>query len=54
MVLLRLTRIYFIFSNILEPPTLEEGFKEIVRVNVVPRFENEERKKLYNMYLLER
>jgi len=35
------------------PPTLEEGFKEIVEINVIPNFRNEQNRKLYEMYLLE-
>lgn len=35
------------------PPTLEEGFKEIVEINVIPNFRNEQDRKLYEMYLLE-
>ncbi|XP_033227301.1 uncharacterized protein F21D5.5 isoform X3 [Belonocnema kinseyi] len=34
-------------------PNLEEGFAEIVKVNFVPKFETEEARKLYEMYLLE-
>ncbi|KAG5331513.1 PNKP kinase, partial [Acromyrmex charruanus] len=36
-----------------EPPTLEEGFKEIVEINFVPNFRNEQDRRLYEMYLLE-
>ncbi|CAG9800978.1 unnamed protein product [Chironomus riparius] len=36
------------------PPTLKEGFDEIVKVNCVPKFENAEHEKLYRMYLLEK
>ncbi|XP_018392374.1 PREDICTED: uncharacterized protein F21D5.5 [Cyphomyrmex costatus] len=36
-----------------EPPTLEEGFKEIVEINFVPSFRNEQDRRLYEMYLLE-
>lgn len=35
------------------PPTLEEGFKEIVEINFIPNFRNEQNRKLYEMYLLE-
>ncbi|KAM0728010.1 Bifunctional polynucleotide phosphatase/kinase [Formica fusca] len=35
------------------PPTLEEGFKEIVEINFIPSFRNEQDRKLYEMYLLE-
>jgi len=37
-----------------QPPTLEEGFKEIVKVNVVPEFDTKEREELYYMHLLEK
>lgn len=33
-------------------PKLEEGYTEIVRINFVPKFENERDKMLYEMYLL--
>lgn len=36
------------------PPSLEEGFSEIVRVNCVPKFDDEKLEKLYYMYLLEK
>lgn len=35
-------------------PTLEEGFKEIVKVNVVPEFDTKKHEALYNMHLLEK
>lgn len=35
-----------------EEPSLDEGFVEIVRVNFVPKFDNESEKTLYGMYLL--
>ncbi|XP_043494941.1 uncharacterized protein F21D5.5 isoform X2 [Polistes fuscatus] len=35
------------------PPTLEEGFTEIVKINFIPRFLSEKDKELYEMYLLE-
>ncbi|XP_020297314.1 uncharacterized protein F21D5.5-like [Pseudomyrmex gracilis] len=35
------------------PPTLEEGFKEIVEINFIPKFNNKEDQKLYEMYLVE-
>ncbi|XP_011506102.1 PREDICTED: uncharacterized protein F21D5.5 [Ceratosolen solmsi marchali] len=34
------------------PPTEDEGFSEIVKINFVPSFKSEEDKKLYEMYLL--
>ncbi|XP_076290389.1 polynucleotide kinase 3'-phosphatase [Lasioglossum baleicum] len=36
-----------------QPPTLDEGFTEIVEVNFVPAFQNNEHRELYEMYLLE-
>jgi len=42
------------FKNNYKPPTLDEGFSEIVRVNFVPRFEFEEHKAIYSMYLVEK
>ncbi|XP_067939267.1 uncharacterized protein F21D5.5-like isoform X2 [Watersipora subatra] len=35
-------------------PEQSEGFAEIVKVNIVPRFENDEQKGLYSLYLLEK
>lgn len=35
------------------PPALDEGFTEILEINFVPKFQNEEHRKLYEMYLLE-
>lgn len=35
----------------MEPPELSEGFTEIVRVNFVPKFSNEEDEKLFYLYL---
>ena len=37
-----------------EPPTLGEGFSEIIRVNLVPSFKSDELDNLYHMYLLEK
>lgn len=34
-------------------PSLEEGYKEIVEINFVPKFTNEQHQRLYEMYLLE-
>ena len=34
-------------------PTLEEGFKEILEINFIPKFRNEQDRRLYEMYLLE-
>ena len=36
-----------------EPPSLDEGFSEIIKVNFVPKFENDLLKNLYFLYLLE-
>ena len=35
-------------------PSVEEGFGEIVRVNVVPQFATSEQERFYNMHLLEK
>jgi len=35
-------------------PTLDEGFKEIIKVNCIPSFDSQEFEDLYNMYLLEK
>jgi len=42
------------FKSKFQPPTLDEGFAEIVHVNFVPRFETEEHKAIYSMYLMEK
>jgi hypothetical protein len=34
------------------PPSEDEGFVEIVKINFVPSFKSEEDRKLYEMYLL--
>lgn len=36
------------------PPELSEGFTQIVTVNPVLKFENEEQERIYSMYLLEK
>ncbi|XP_017764774.1 PREDICTED: uncharacterized protein F21D5.5 [Eufriesea mexicana] len=36
-----------------QEPSLEEGFTEIVHINFVPKFEKEEDRQFYEMYLLE-
>lgn len=40
------------YNKYYKEPTLKEGFAEIVTVNFIPKFRNEEEKKLYGMYLL--
>lgn len=35
-------------------PSLSEGFTDIVKVNIVPQFHDDEERKLYSMYLLEK
>lgn len=42
------------FKSKFVAPSLKEGFDEIVKVNCVPKFENDEYEKLYRMYLLEK
>ena len=37
-----------------EPPTLSEGFSEIIKVNLIPSFKSDELDNLYHMYLLEK
>jgi len=37
-----------------EPPSRDEGFAEIVKVNFVPKFKSTEHENLYFMYLLEK
>ena len=37
-----------------EPPTMSEGFSEIIKVNLVPSFKSDELDNLYHMYLLEK
>uniref|UniRef100_A0A0K0F9Y0 Bifunctional polynucleotide phosphatase/kinase (inferred by orthology to a human protein) n=1 Tax=Strongyloides venezuelensis TaxID=75913 RepID=A0A0K0F9Y0_STRVS len=38
-------------QKILQPPTYEEGFKEIVKVNFLPHFENKEYANIYKSFL---
>ena len=38
--------------NKFQAPTIDEGFSEIVKVNVIPSFESEEQEQLYMQYLL--
>lgn len=40
------------FKKFYKKPTLSEGFDEIVTVNFIPAFRNEDEKALYGMYLL--
>ncbi|XP_061197513.1 bifunctional polynucleotide phosphatase/kinase-like [Saccostrea echinata] len=42
------------FKSKLKIPELSEGFKEIVRVNFVPKFKDSENERLYKQYLLEK
>ena len=35
-------------------PTMDEGFAEIVKVNIVPEFKYEQHRDLYQMYLVEK
>lgn len=44
---------FFFFRKNYVPPTLEEGFTEIVKINFIPRFLSEKDQELYEMYLLE-
>ena len=37
-----------------KPPTKEEGFADIVKVNVIPEFKYEQHHALYHMYLVEK
>ncbi|KAJ6647211.1 Bifunctional polynucleotide phosphatase/kinase [Pseudolycoriella hygida] len=41
------------FKKYYEPPTVAEGFLEVVNVNFIPKFKTSEDEKLYKMYLLE-
>ncbi len=42
------------YYNKYEEPTLDEGFEEIVKVNVVPEFKYEQHFTLYHMFLVEK
>ena len=35
-------------------PDMSEGFTEIVKVNIVPKFDSDEQRKLYSLFLLEK
>jgi bifunctional polynucleotide phosphatase/kinase len=41
-----------IFRKNYQDPSKDEGFSEIVGVNFVPEFKNEEHKKLYHQFLV--
>ena len=41
------------FKNF-QPPTKNEGFSEIAKVNIVPQFEYKQHQSLYYMYLVEK
>jgi bifunctional polynucleotide phosphatase/kinase len=42
-----------VFRKNYVPPTLMEGFQEIVEINFIPKFHSEQDRTLYEMYLLE-
>lgn len=46
--------VFNIYKKNYVEPSKKEGFSEVVRVNFVPKFENDEDKKLYQMYLVEK
>lgn len=46
--------IFNMYRSKYEEPQLKEGFDEIVKVNMVPKFKDSNHKKLYNMFLLEK
>lgn len=46
--------VFNIYKKKYVEPSKKEGFAEIVKVNFVPHFKNEDEEKLYKMYLLEK
>ena len=46
--------VFHIYKKKYVEPTTKEGFTEIVRVNFIPKFKNEDDEKLYTMYLVEK
>ena len=42
------------FQNKYQEPSLDEGFTEIVKINVVPKFLFEQHRQIYFMYLQEK
>lgn len=42
------------YKSKFEEPSISEGFKQIVRVNFVPEFDNIDHENLYKLYLLEK
>lgn len=42
------------FKAKFEEPTKDEGFKDIVRVNFVPNFDDAEMRRMYGLYLLDK
>lgn len=45
--------VFNMYKSKYQEPSLGEGFKEIVKVNFLPKFESDADEKLYQMYLLE-
>ncbi|XP_018021176.1 uncharacterized protein F21D5.5-like isoform X2 [Hyalella azteca] len=46
--------VYNMYNSKFEKPELSEGFKDIVTVNFVPRFQDKKKEELYRMFLLEK
>lgn len=46
--------VFNVYKNKYVEPNVKEGFDEVIRVNFVPKFDDDERQTLYKMYLLER
>lgn len=46
--------ISFNFRSKYKKPEIEEGFKEIVKINFVPKFESKKQELLYKQFLMEK
>lgn len=46
--------VFNVYKNKYVEPSKKEGFSEVVKINFVPKFKNEDEEKLYKMYLLEK
>lgn len=46
--------VFNVYKSKYVEPSVKEGFDEVIRVNFVPKFDDDEQEKLYKMYLLER
>jgi bifunctional polynucleotide phosphatase/kinase len=48
------TMIINMYRSKFEEVKIEEGYEEIIKVNFIPKFDNDQKKHLYGMYLVEK